>query len=146
MHSMVQMAQSIVQVHVHARNCRGRGTSCMPAGLAIFFFFWIRGSTNLRRFERILGGSGSIRVSMDSFYPYSLGRVNSRCYKEQMTPSMDLPRFGLNFSVFEKDGVCVCVCVCVCLCVCVEHGGQLITGSSQGSEGSRFKSRLWHLR
>ena len=65
---------------VHARNCRGRGTSCMPA-------FWIRGSTDLRRFERILGGSGSIRASVDSFYPYlfiqcrnwELSKISVKC-------------------------------------------------------------------
>ena len=47
----------------------GTACSCMPELAIFFFFFWIRGSTDLQGSERILGGSGSIRVSVDSFYP-----------------------------------------------------------------------------
>ena len=43
---------------VHARSCRGRGTSCMPAGLAIFFFFFFFfGSADPRIFEDSNGSS-----------------------------------------------------------------------------------------
>ena len=61
--------QSIAQRSTHATvEAAGRHAWCQ-LGWRFFFFFWIRGSTDLRRFERILGGSGSIRVSVDSFYP-----------------------------------------------------------------------------
>ena len=91
---------------LHARSCRGRGTSC-TRWAGNFFFFWIRGSTDLRRFERILGGSGSIRVSVDSFYPYFelLFEVlalmfRSTCKRE------DVVKLPL---LCQLDGLCMCL-------------------------------------
>ena len=60
------------------------------------FFFWIRGSTDLRRFERILGGSGSIRVSVDSFYPYFLPTSRYLVYT-----------FSFSFRVEKKSRECL---------------------------------------
>ena len=80
-HSMLQIDRAMAAIDREVRSTHatveaaGRHDhtwSCMHASWAgdfFFFFFWIRGSTDLRRFERILGGSGSIRVSVDSFYP-----------------------------------------------------------------------------
>ena len=68
MYACMQMAVVDRARSTHAAVAAAGRHACQ-LGWRFFFFFWIRGSTDLRRFERIFGGSGSIRVSVDSFYP-----------------------------------------------------------------------------
>ena len=131
-HRCIALEHATMRVNsMHVLHADGRSRSlaavgaaghhaCMPAGRMgagnfFFFFFWIRGSTDLRRFERILGGSGSIRVSVDSFYPYAYSSL-----------------WGTGTAKFQviKYNVTFAYCTKWCIDVAVLHGRPLTHVSS----------------